>query len=169
MKHEVIDIRSKKLNDIVLQTNAMLNGAFWDMVDKKVEEATVTVKISVGIAESAKEVDGRIRLAQKPVISCDIKKTVNYSEKACVVVDTGDVELEEENGKFVLVPAVGSQVTMDELPDGQEPDEDAAYLESLAEEYPIEQEPDEPEEEPERVAPCGFADPIFFQQGTGES
>lgn len=169
MKHEVIDIRSKKLNDIVLQTNAMLNGAFRDMVDKKVEEATVTVKISVGIAESAKEVDGRIRLAQKPVISCDIKKTVNYSEKACVVVDTGDVELEEENGKFVLVPAVGSQVTMDELPDEQEPDEDAAYLEALAEEYPIEQEPDEPEEEPKKDEPHVYAGLAYSELLMGES
>ena len=169
MKNEPIDIRSKRLNEIVLKTNAMLNAAFRDMRDKKVEEATVTVKISVAIAEGVKDVDGKMHLCQKPVISCDIKKTVNHSEKSTTIIDTGDVELEEENGNFVLVPTIGSQVSMDELPDEQEPDGDAAYLEALAEEYPIEQEPDETEEEPGRVAPCGFADPIFFQQDTGKS
>lgn len=137
MKNEPIDIRSKRLNEIVLKTNAMLNAAFRDMRDKKVEEATVTVKISVAIAEDIKDVDGKMHLCQKPVISCDIKKTVNHSEKSTTIIDTGDVELEEENGNFVLVPTIGSQVSMDELPDEQEPDGDDELLASLAEEYGV--------------------------------
>lgn len=145
MKNEPIDIRSKRLNEIVLKTNAMLNAAFRDVRDKKVEEATVTVKISVAIAEGTKDVDGKMHLCQKPVISCDIKKTVNHSVKSTTIIDTGDVELEEENGNFVLVPTIGSQVTMDELPDGQdtdtpEVDADAVYLEELEKEYGVETE-----------------------------
>lgn len=168
MKNEPIDIRSKRLNEIVLKTNAMLNAAFRDMRDKKVEEATVTVKISVAIAEDIKDVDGKMHLCQKPVISCDIKKTVNHSEKSTTIIDTGDVELEEENGNFVLVPTIGSQVSMDELSDEQEPDEDAAYLEALAEEYPIEQEPGEPEEAPKKDEPHVYAGLAYSELLMGE-
>lgn len=165
MKNEPIDIRSKRLNEIVLKTNAMLNAAFRDMRDKKVEEATVTVKISVAIAEIYKEVDGEMHPCQKPVISCDIKKTVNHSERSTALINTGDVELEEDNGKFVLVPTIGSQVSMEEM---QDDGADDALLADLAEEYGVDVETARDVVAGKVLGSGDIADPIYYKSSTEE-
>lgn len=167
MKKQKLSLYSGIFAGMVQEVNQTLADAFDGMKAKQIEESTVTVKISLALTEKpVVQEDGRIKAVQVPVISYKLQNSMKYVVSSAGVMDTGGMELEQNpDGSYVLAPAAGSQVTMDE----QEPDEDAAYLESLAEEYPIEQEPDETEEEPERVAPCGFADPIFFQQDTGES
>ena len=167
MKKQKLSLYSGIFAGMVKEVNKTLADAFDGMKAKQIEESTVTVKISLALTEKpVVQDDGRVKAVQVPVISYKLQNSMKYVVSSAGVMDTGGMELEQNpDGSYVLAPAVGSQVTMDE----QEPDGDEAYLEALAEEYPIEQEPDEPEEEPERVASCGFADPIFFQQGTGES
>ena len=167
MKKQKLSLYSGIFAGMVQEVNKTLADAFDGMKAKQIEESTVTVKISLALTEKpVVQDDGRVKAVQVPVISYKLQNSMKYVVSSAGVMDTGGMELEQNpDGSYVLAPAVGSQVTMDE----QETDEDAAYLEALAEEYPIEQEPVDTEEEPERVAPCGFADPIFFQQGMGES
>lgn len=104
-----------------------------------------------------------------PVISYKLQNSMKYVVSSAGVMDTGGMELEQNpDGSYVLAPAVGSQVTMDELPDEPETDEDAAYLEALAEEYPIEQEPDEPEEAPKKDEPHVYAGLAYSELLMGE-
>lgn len=167
MKKQKLSLYSGIFAGMVQEVNQTLADAFDGMKAKQIDESTVTVKISIALVENPVVQGGeRVRTAQVPVISYKLQNSMKYVVSSAGVMNTGGMELEQNpDGSYVLAPAVGSQVTMDE----QETDEDAAYLEALAEEYPIEKEPGDTEEEPERVAPCGFSDPIFFQQGTGES
>ena len=167
MKKQKLSLYSGIFFGMVQEVNKTLADAFDGMKAKQIEESTVTVKISLALTEKpVVQDDGRVKAVQVPVISYKLQNSMKYVVSSAGVMDTGGMELEQNpDGSYVLAPAAGSQVSMDE----QEPDEDAAYLEALAEEYPIEQEPVDTEEEPERVAPCGFADPILFQQGMGES
>lgn len=148
MKKQKLSLYSGIFAGMVQEVNQTLADAFDGMKTKQIEESTLTVKISLALTEKpVVQDDGRVKAVQVPVISYKLQNSMKYVVSSAGVMDTGGMELEQNpDGSYVLTPAVGSQVTMDELPDGQEPDE-----------------------EPERVAPCGFADPIFFQQDTGES
>lgn len=124
------------------------------------EKATITVKINVSLdTREVVSADNTLRPAKVPVMDYKISNVVKLASNSADVVDTGNLEIHKLMEGYELRPAGVEQMSIDE------PDEDEEILAELAEEYGIEQEPDEPEREPERVAPCGFADPIFLQQG----
>lgn len=167
MKKQKLSLYSGIFAGMVQEVNQTLADAFDGMKAKQIEESTVTVKISLALTEKPVVQDyGRVRAVQVPVISYKLQNSMKYVVSSAGVMDTGGMELEQNpDGSYVLAPAVGSQVTMDE----QEPDEDAAYLEALAEEYPIEQEPDEPEEAPKKDEPHVYAGLAYSELLMGES
>ena len=170
MKKQKLSLYSGIFAGMVQEVNQTLADAFDGMKAKQIEESTVTVKISLALTEKpVVQDDGRVRAVQVPVISYKLQNSMKYVVSSAGVMDTGGMELEQNpDGSYVLSPSVGSQVTMDELPDEQEPDEDAAYLDALAEEYPIEQEPDEPEEEPKKDEPHVYAGLAYSEPLMGE-
>lgn len=147
MKKQKLSLYSGIFAGMVQEVNQTLADAFDGMKAKQIEESTVTVKISLALTEKpAVQDDGRIKAVQVPVISYKLQNSMKYVVSSAGVMDTGGMELEQNpDGSYVLAPAVGSQVTMDELPDGQEPDApevdaDAVYLEELEKEYGVETE-----------------------------
>ena len=139
MKKQKLSLYSGIFAGMVQEVNQTLADAFDGMKEKQIEESTVTVKISLALTEKpVVQDDGRVKAVQVPVISYKLQNAMKYVVSSAGVMDTGGMELEQNpDGSYVLAPAVGSQVTIDELPDGQEPDGDDELLASLAEEYGV--------------------------------
>ena len=139
MKKQKLSLYSGIFAGMVQEVNQTLADAFDGMKAKQIEESTVTVKISLALIEKpVVQDDGRVRAVQVPVISYKLQNSMKYVVSSAGVMDTGGMELEQNpDGSYVLAPSVGSQVTMDELPDEQEPDGDDELLASLAEEYGV--------------------------------
>lgn len=145
MKKQKLSLYSGIFSGMVQEVNDTLAAAFDGMKEKKIEESTVTVKISLALAEKPVVTeDGGLRAVAVPVISYKLQSAMKFVTSSAGVMDTGGMELEQAaDGTYVLSPAVGSQVTMDEME--PETDTDAVYLEELEKEYGIE-EPDAEED-----------------------
>lgn len=148
MKEQKLSLYSGIFAGMVQEVNQTLADAFDGMKEKQIEESTVTVKISLALTEKpVVQEDGRIKAVAVPVISYKLQNAMKYVVSSAGVVYTGGMELEQNpDGSYVLAPAVGSQIGMDETPDEQEPtetdeeemDPDTVYLNELDREYGIE-------------------------------
>lgn len=141
MKKQKLSLYSGIFSGMVQEVNDTLAAAFDGMKEKKIEESTVTVKISLALTEKPVVADdGGLRAVQVPVISYKLQNAMKYVVSSAGVMDTGGMELETEpDGTYVLAPAVGSQVSMEEMQDDGA-DADDALLADLAEEYGVDME-----------------------------
>lgn len=139
MKKQKLSLYSGIFAGMVQEVNQTLADAFDGMKAKQIEESTVTVKISLVLAEKPVVQDGeRVRTVQVPVISYKLQNSMKYVVSSAGVMDTRGMELEQNpDGSYVLAPSAGSQVSIDELSDEQEPEGDDELLASLAEEYGV--------------------------------
>lgn len=138
MKKQKLSLYSGIFAGMVQEVNQTLADAFDGMKAKQIEESTVTVKISLALTEKpAVQEDGRIRAVQVPVISYKLQNSMKYVMSSAGVMDTGGMELEQNpDGSYVLTPAAGSQIEMEESDEAE--DSEDALLAELAEEYGVE-------------------------------
>ena len=142
MKKQKLSLYSGIFAGMVQEVNRTLADAFDGMKAKQIEESTVTVKISLALTEKpVVQDDGRLKAVQVPVISYKLQNSMKYVVSSAGVMDTGGMELEQDpDGSYVLAPAVGSQIRMDEQGEPIGPDEDEELLAALAEAYPLPEE-----------------------------
>lgn len=138
MKKQKLSLYSGIFAGMVQEVNQTLADAFDGMKAKQIEESTVTVKISLALTEKpVVQEDGRIKAVQVPVISYKLQNSMKYVVSSAGVMDTGGMELEQNpDGSYVLAPAVGSQIEMEESDEAE--DSEDALLAELAEEYGVE-------------------------------
>lgn len=138
MKKQKLSLYSGVFAGMVQEVNQTLADAFDGMKAKQIEESTVTVKISLALTEKpVVQDDGRIKAVQVPVISYKLQNSMKYVVSSAGVMDTGGMELEQNpDGSYVLAPAVGSQIEMEESDEAE--DSEDALLAELAEEYGVE-------------------------------
>jgi hypothetical protein len=124
------------------------------------EKATITVKINVSLDTiEVVSADNTMRPAKVPVMDYKISNLVKLASNSADVVDTGNLEIHKLVEGYELRPAGVEQMSMDDT------DEDEEILAALAEEYPIPEAEEDEEAAPpaEKIAPMGFADPIFYK------
>ena len=140
MKKQKLSLYSGLFSGMVQEVNEKLSSAFAGMKEKQIEESTVTVKISLALAEKPVVTeDGGLRAVAVPVISYKLQSAMKFVTSSAGVMDTGGLELERAaDGTYVLSPAVGSQIGMEEADEPE--DADDALLAELAEEYGVDME-----------------------------
>lgn len=138
MKKQKVSMRSQLFGDMVEEIDQKITEAFDGMRTKEIEESTVTVKISLALTDQVAEEEGKIRVLRVPVISYKLQSAMKYVSTSAGIMNTGGVELEQaEDGTYILAPAPGSQVSMEDAM--EEAEEDDEFLERLEREYAVEQ------------------------------
>lgn len=109
---------------MVAETNQMIADAIEGMRAKKIEESTVTLRISISLVDKPVEQEGgSIRVAVAPVIAYKLQNAMKCVVSSAAVVDTHGMELAQDtDGGYVFAPAAGAQLSMDF--DGAETDEE---------------------------------------------